>query len=202
MESKSQPFGTQSPNSASPRPKISAERMNTNASHEKRNASIKKAAQMLLGCYRTGDAHDPEIYVTAAVAVLSDYPLDIVNAVTDPRTGIPSRIKWLPTIAEIKDACEDIAGPRRRMAEWETRSRAQLDERAQLEALDGNTERERITEGFKQLLARLQPDKADKANQYTPEAVKAKLGLTDEQWASMPDALPDSTWQKVTPPCP
>jgi hypothetical protein len=152
----------------------------------------------LLGCYRTGEANDPEIYLAAVVAVLSDYPIDIVAAVTDPRTGIPAKLKWLPTIAEIKTACEDIAGPRRRMAEWETRSRAQLDERAQLEALDGNTERECITEGFKQLLARLQPDKTDKANQFTPDAVKAKLGLTDEQWAAIPDAPPDSTWRRLT----
>ena len=191
MESKSQAFETQSANSGRPQPMTSAAQM-------RRSAALKTSAQMLLGCYRTGDAHDPQVYVAAVIAVLSDYPPDIVAAVTDPRTGIPSRIKWLPTIAEIKDACEDIAGPRRRMAEWETRSRAQLAERARLESPDGTTERERITEGFKQLHARLQPDKADKANQFTPETVKAKLGLTDAQWDAIPDAPPDSTWRKAT----
>jgi hypothetical protein len=155
----------------------------------------------LLGCYRTGEANDPEIYLAAVVAVLSDYPLDIVTAVTRPSTGIPAKLKWLPTIAEIKTACEDIAGPRRCMAEWETRSRAQLAERAQQEAPDGKTEHDRIVTGFDELLAHLRRDQTKPIEQFTPEAVKAKLGLTDAQWNAIPDALPDSTWQKVTPPC-
>jgi hypothetical protein len=91
------------------------------------------------------------------VAVLSDYSLDIVNAVTDPRTGIPSRIKWLPTIAEIKAACEDIAGPRRRIAEWDARSQNPLAERDRLAAPAGNAEHRRITAGFDRLRGRLQP---------------------------------------------
>jgi hypothetical protein len=153
---------------------------------------------MLLGCYRTGEASDPQVYVAAVVAVLSDYPLDIVAAVTDPRTGIPAKLKWLPTIAEIKTACEDIAGPRRRMAEWETRSRAQLAERARLEAPDSTTERDRIVAGFDDLLAHLRRDQTKPTEQFTPETVKAKLGLTDEQWAAIPDALQDSTWRKAT----
>jgi hypothetical protein len=130
--------------------------------------------------------------------VLSDYPLNVVTAVTDPRTGIPAKLKWLPTIAEIKTACEDIVGPRRRMAEWEERSRAQLAERAQLEAPDGTTEHERIVAGFDDLLAHLRRDQTKPREQFTPEAVKAKLGLTDEQWAAIPDAPPDSTWRKAT----
>jgi hypothetical protein len=137
------------------------------------------------------------VYVAAVVAVLSDYPLDIVTAVTDPRTGIPAKLKWLPTIAEIKTACEDIAGPRRRMAEWETRSRAQLAERAQLEAPDSTTERDRIVAGFDDLLAHLRRDQTKPTEQFTPEAVKAKLGLTDEQWAAILDAPPDSTWRRL-----
>jgi hypothetical protein len=110
----------------------------------------------LLSCYRTGDAHDPQMYVAAVVAVLSDYPLDIVTAVTNPSTGIPAKLKWLPTIAEIKTACEDIAGPRRRITEWEARSRAQLTERERLTAADDPVERSRVIHGFGELLAQLQ----------------------------------------------
>lgn len=38
--------------------------------------------------------------------MLADYPVDVIHAVCDPRSGIASRLKWLPTIAEVKEACE------------------------------------------------------------------------------------------------
>src|SRR6185312_3504497 len=65
---------------------------------------LTKLARVLLGCYRTGEANDPEIYSGAVIAVLSDYPLEIVKRVVDPRHGLPSKSKWLPTVAEIKEA--------------------------------------------------------------------------------------------------
>lgn len=46
------------------------------------------------------------MYIAAAAAVLSCYPMFVVDYVTDPRTGIASSQKFLPAIAEIKEACE------------------------------------------------------------------------------------------------
>jgi hypothetical protein len=66
---------------------------------------------VLLGCYRKGEAADPEIYVPAVIAVLNDYPDAVIRAVCDPRKGMPSRLKWLPTIAEVKAACEEQMEP-------------------------------------------------------------------------------------------
>lgn len=63
-------------------------------------------ALMLLGCYRKGDAEDPDTYATAVAAVLSQYPADVVQRVTDPRTGIAGRSKFLPTVSEVREACE------------------------------------------------------------------------------------------------
>jgi hypothetical protein len=37
--------------------------------------------------------------------------------VTDPRTGLPSESKWLPNIAEVRDACVREAGRRARLAQ-------------------------------------------------------------------------------------
>lgn len=88
-----------------------------------------KYAKLLLGCYRTGDANDPEVYTAGVIAVLSDYSSEIVRAVCDPRTGIPSEIKWLPTLAEIKKACEELRIPMRLAAERDARIRAQFAER-------------------------------------------------------------------------
>lgn len=68
---------------------------------------------MLFGCYRRGDAEDPEVYLRAAVAVLRGYPEPIVKAVCDPVGGLPSRSQFLPTIYEIGSECERRMKPLR-----------------------------------------------------------------------------------------
>lgn len=68
-----------------------------------------KAAMMLFGCYRKGDANDPEIYTAAIAATLADFPLEVVQYVTDPRTGIASKVKFLPTVAEVREFCDGHA---------------------------------------------------------------------------------------------
>lgn len=92
-----------------------------------------KCAKILLGCYRSGDANDPEIYVRSVIAVLSAYPVEIMDRVVDPVTGLPSRLQWLPSLAEIRKACEELHGPMRRAAEWDAGAQRQLEERAEIE---------------------------------------------------------------------
>lgn len=65
-----------------------------------------KAAMMLFGCYRKGDANDPEIYTAAIAATLADFAPEVVQYATDPRTGIASKVKFLPTVAEVREFCE------------------------------------------------------------------------------------------------
>jgi hypothetical protein len=72
---------------------------------------------MLLGCYRKGDAADPDTYAAAIAAVLSEYPPEIIRRATDPRHGIASQSKWLPTVAEVKEFCESEFAPVRRQQE-------------------------------------------------------------------------------------
>lgn len=76
-------------------------------------------ARILIGCYRKSDAGDPEIYARAVIAVLCRYPESVAVAVTEPATGIPARLKWLPAIAEIVEACELAAEPILRQLERE-----------------------------------------------------------------------------------
>ena len=61
---------------------------------------------LLMGCYRRSDANDPEIFGRAIVAVFRRFPESVVIAVTEPATGLPVKIKFLPSIAEIAEACE------------------------------------------------------------------------------------------------
>ena len=62
-------------------------------------------AALLFGCYRRGDANDPDTYCTAVAAVLATFAQHVVEYVTDPRTGIPGAEQWLPSVAEVKQAC-------------------------------------------------------------------------------------------------
>ncbi len=63
-------------------------------------------ARLLFGCYRRSDAADPETYVVAVSALLSTFEADTVEHVTDPIVGLPASTNFVPTIKEIKDACE------------------------------------------------------------------------------------------------
>lgn len=68
------------------------------------------AAKVLLGCFRMGEANDPEVYTTAVIAVLQSYPPDVVEFVTDPRTGIAGQQTFLPSVAELRKALDDRCG--------------------------------------------------------------------------------------------
>jgi hypothetical protein len=73
---------------------------------------------MLFGCYRRGDANDPETYVSAISAVLAMYDEEIIREVTDPRTGIAASeryMSFMPNAGELKVYCETVAARRDRL---------------------------------------------------------------------------------------
>jgi hypothetical protein len=109
----------------------------------------RRQARILAGCYRNSEASDPEIYGLALAAVLADYPREVIAYVTDPRTGIARRLKWLPSIAEVIEACEAQMAPLRRL-------RAAEAQRNTDPIYVGNPEeRARIADRFKDLGATL-----------------------------------------------
>jgi hypothetical protein len=63
-------------------------------------------ATRLFGYYRASEANDPEMFIMGATAMLANYPEPIVMKVCDPVRGLPSTSKFLPSIAEIREACE------------------------------------------------------------------------------------------------
>lgn len=83
-------------------------------------------ARLLLGCYRTGDANDPETYVAAIAATLARYSEAIITAVTHPVSGLPSKKSWLPTVKEVHDACEELDDANRQQVARERRIAEQL----------------------------------------------------------------------------
>lgn len=163
-------------------------------------AQYLEAARMLLGCYRAGDANDPEVYISAVVRVLSGYPLDVVMRVIDPLTGLPSKLKWLPTVPEILSACEEIHGLQRRIKESDELTRKQLAERGEWDRVRASNEHETTDELWADMERRGWTPTGDR-KQVTYETVatiKKKYGLTDEQWDAIPDQ-PESSlyWRGV-----
>src|SRR5690349_15537233 len=76
------------------------------AEQERKNILAAERTQLMLDCFRTGEANNPEVFVTAIAATLARYPDQVIYEVTDPRTGIPSKISWMPTIKDVREACE------------------------------------------------------------------------------------------------
>lgn len=69
------------------------------------------------------------MYVAGVVAVLSRYPVDVIEAVTDPATGLPSILQWLPSLAEVRASCDARIRPLIEAEARERRVQAQLADR-------------------------------------------------------------------------
>lgn len=109
-------------------------------------------ARLLLGCYRKGDANDPDIYVAAITATLGRYPQDVIRSVTHPASGLPTKCGFLPTVKEVFDACEAAMEPRRKaLAEERRRKREQAERDSAPQLTD--EQRAKMRERLKELSA-------------------------------------------------
>ena len=63
-------------------------------------------AQAILGVYRKDDVNDPQVYVRALAGLLGSYPFAVSRKVAHPYEGLPSRLKFLPSIAEVREALD------------------------------------------------------------------------------------------------
>lgn len=106
----------------------------------------------MFGCYRKQEANDPEIYVAAVTAVLSEYPQPVIETVTDPRSGLPSRLKWLPSVAEVREECERYMWPLRFR---EAEAKKLREQRADNTPKRTAGETQRVGDGLKDLVEKL-----------------------------------------------
>ena len=60
---------------------------------------------MVLSGYRKSDYHDPKAFMTQAAMNLARFTSEVVEYVTNPTTGIQTRCKWPPSLAELVEAC-------------------------------------------------------------------------------------------------
>lgn len=70
-------------------------------------ATISRAIQALFSAYRRDDFADPDGFVVQLGTILAEFPEEVIEYITSPRTGLQRRSKWPPTISEVLTACED-----------------------------------------------------------------------------------------------
>jgi len=73
-------------------------------------------ARRLIGMYPAREVHDARAYAAGMTAVLMSHPADFVRRVCDPVRGLPSRLKWLPTLADVTEAIAAERDRRERIA--------------------------------------------------------------------------------------
>ena len=73
---------------------------------KQRMALIVRCTKQLFSAYRADQFADAEGFVKSIGEVLRDFPDEVIEHVTSPRTGIQRRLKWPPSISEVVEACE------------------------------------------------------------------------------------------------
>lgn len=157
-----------------------------------RRKTCSTAAAILLGCYRSGEAHDPEVYAAGLVSVLEQFDPAVVARVCNPATGLPSRLKFLPTLAEVRTACEELASADGRSAERRRRIEAQLAERREFEAAAENESPEHRARCVERAMAEMRAsgfrfEGDPRAPAETADQVRARLGISQEAWDAIPN---------------
>jgi hypothetical protein len=145
-----------------------------------------------MGCYPSLSLYDPQVYVAELVTVLTGYPLDIgAEAIEKSKKESP---KFIPTVPEVSSETllKSLRDASTYAQQWEEQSRRQLLERKAVENTSEPIEhRRRVGDRVKKQLraAGLRIGaKREYDPRFTVAAVKEKLGITDEQWAALPDA--------------
>lgn len=150
-----------------------------------------------MGSYRRGQANDPDMYVASIAAVLTDYSEEVRTYVTDPRTGVQNRVKFLPEVFEVREACEaameSIRAAERRMA---TRARAeqQLRERAEWEAsmAEPRPTLEQLKTKYGVNWGSDQSEQVRKPRALTLDEIAMKYGVAKDIVEHLPDSRKDS----------
>lgn len=115
-------------------------------------------ASRLFGFYRASEANDAETFIAGATAILARYPESVVRRVCSP-TGLPASNKWLPSLAEISEACHVHMQPILAEEARQYRRSHTAMVLARAEAI-GDAERQRVKDGFAKLAGNREIDRA------------------------------------------
>lgn len=94
---------------------------------------ITTCARQVLSSYRKDDFADPDGYAVQLAMVLERYDDKVIRAVTSPTEGIQRSCKFPPSIAEVVEFIEEHIRRASFAANYDARSRQQIEEREQFE---------------------------------------------------------------------
>jgi hypothetical protein len=158
-------------------------------------------ARLMFGCYRKGDANDPDIYVAAITLVLAAYPEHVIRAITAPDCGLPSKKSFLPSAAEVREACDEYIRPELDHKKRQARISEQLKERKFLEEPSVKVKYptyESMLETYPEWMkAGLRGENPDKPvfDPVKAMAQLASVGITKEIFDAIPNQK-DYDWKK------
>lgn len=135
-------------------------------------------ANRLMGFYPAREVNDPVTFAAGMAANFAALPRNIVKRVCDPVKGLPSRLKFLPTIADVREALDAERVKRDRIignATWVIReAKRQADEAAH----DAKIVAERASMTTEERAARANAIRARlKTNVIEPEPFRAASGM-------------------------
>lgn len=61
--------------------------------------------ELLMGQFRRDDADNPEVFTTALIALLAEYPPVVLDHICSPLDGLASSSRFVPSLFEIREAC-------------------------------------------------------------------------------------------------
>lgn len=153
-------------------------------------------AARLISCYPNGGANAGDGYIAALAAILVTFTREDANDAADPIRGVPANTKFLPTPADIlewhekrqtKRAPQYSAADKITAAIAQTLIRRKEDEYWAI-CRDGRPTLTEMREHYGANWGLHPRDPARRKWQpYSITELQAMGGLTDEQWAALPD---------------
>ena len=145
-------------------------------------------AARLFGYFPPPDVGDPQILLSGAVKMFMNYPHGAVEAVCDPVGGYPSKSKWAPNLAELRQALDIAALPYIRALERDRQIHQQLEER---KLLAGPAKPRKTYEELQAELADVGIRIGNRGATAKPTNIKEfreKYSISQEQWDAIPNA--------------
>jgi hypothetical protein len=137
------------------------------------------------------DVGDPRFFLSAVIELFMEFPVEVMEAVSDPVRGLPSRVKR-PDLVDIRRACEEAYEPIRRkrerdeIAEQRRRALPQPERAPRLtrEEIDA-----KLAEKWPGMFRRKDAPNDRRARGFRPLAeIAAEYGMTEAQIKALPDA--------------
>lgn len=174
---------------AMPREMTSALRSENSSNSTEARKRTAQAVERLSSFFPPPEIGDPRVFLAGVVDLFSRYPEQVIEKALDVSYGLPGKHKWWPRVSEIKETLDALYEPYRAATEWEAGARKQIAERNTL-ALSDQRKRKTYAEHQAELAERgiFIGGRTALQKPVNVEALREKFGISEEQWASIPDA--------------